>query len=278
MNISQPLKRELFMTTEHFFNKIKAEAEKFEPITLAEMDSVKLMDRMDVKYLIPMNLLPNILADARQYYRLLEINKQRLCPYQTLYYDTEDLRLYHLHQVGKQNRYKVRSRNYVGSDLQFFEVKFKNNRGRTIKKRIKTDGINEPHLANESSEFLTKISPLEPDNLQGIMWVNYTRLTLVSKHNAERLTIDLELTFKNDAKEIQYAQIAIAEIKQEKIGASSILNIFKKHHLKEGSISKYCFGIISLFEGIKQNNFKKHLRRITKTLHQYDSIAANTFA
>ena len=266
------------MTTDHFFNKIKEEVDKFDPITLAEMDDVKLMDRMDVKYLIPMNLLPNILADARQHYRLLEINDQRLCPYQTLYYDTEDLRLYHLHQVGKQNRYKVRSRNYVGSDLQFFEVKFKNNRGRTIKKRIKTDGINESYLANESSEFLTKISPLEPDNLHGIMWVNYTRLTLVSKHNAERLTIDLELTFKNDAKEIQYAQIAIAEIKQEKIGASLILDIFKKHHLKQGSISKYCFGIISLFEGIKQNNFKKHLRRINKTLHQYDSIAANAFA
>lgn len=265
------------MTQAHFFNRIKEEAYKFEAISLAEMEGVKLMDRMDIKYLIPLNLLPGILADAKTHYRLLEINNQRLCPYQTLYYDTEDLRLYHLHQVGKHNRYKVRSRNYVDSDLQFFEVKFKNNRGRTIKKRIKTDGINESHLEDKSSAFLTKISPLEPDNLHGIMWVNYTRLTFVSKNSPERLTIDLELTFKNDTKEVQYAQIAIAEIKQEKIGASPILDIFKKHQLKSGSISKYCFGIISLFEGIKQNNFKKHLRRITKTLHQYDSIAANTF-
>lgn len=266
------------MNTEFFFNRIKQECELFEPITLAEMDGVKLMDRMDTKYIIPMNLLPSILADAKQYYYLLETNNERLCSYQTLYYDTENLALYHLHQVGKENRYKVRSRNYVGSNLQFFEVKFKNNRGRTIKKRIKTDGINEPHLEDESSEFLSKISNLEPDNLQGIMWVNYTRLTLVNKNSPERLTIDLELTFKNDTKEIKYAQIAIAEIKQEKIGASPILDIFKKHHLKEGSISKYCFGIISLFEGIKQNNFKKHLRRISKTLHQYDSIATNAFA
>lgn len=266
------------MTTNFFLEKIFQESASFEPITLAEMDGVKLMDRMDVKYLIPLNFLPEILADAKQFYRLLEIDNQRLCPYQTLYYDTPDLRLYHQHQVGKQNRYKVRSRNYVGSDLQFFEVKFKNNHGRTIKKRIKTNGIKESNLTNESSVFLTKISSLEPDNLTGIMWVNYSRLTLVSKHSTERLTIDLELTFKNDSKEIQYAEIAIAEIKQERIGASAIVDILKKHQLKSGSISKYCFGIISLFEGIKQNNFKKHLRRISKILHQYDSFTTNTFA
>ncbi len=265
------------MNIDFFLEKIKTESELFEPITLAEMDGVKLMDRMDVKYLIPMNLLPDILADAKTHYQLLEINNQRLCPYQTLYYDTQDLSLYHKHQVGKQNRYKVRSRNYVGSDLQFFEVKFKNNRGRTIKKRIKTDGISKV-VKDESLAFLTKISPLDADNLQGVLWVNYSRMTLVNKTSPERLTIDLELTFKNDSKEIQYAQIAIAEIKQERIGASPILNILKKHQLKSGSISKYCFGIISLFEGVKQNNFKKHLKRITKIIHQYDSFTANAFA
>lgn len=268
---------EFTMTTDFFFDRIQEEVALFEPITLAEMEGVKLMDRMDVKYLIPINFLPDILADAKQYYKLLEIDNQRICPYQTLYYDTEDLRLYHQHQVGKQNRYKVRSRNYVGSNLQFFEVKFKNNHGRTIKKRIKTQGINEPYLHDESSAFLSKISPLEPQYLQGVMWVNYSRLTLVSKQSPERLTIDLELTFKNDSKEVQYAQIAIAEIKQEKVGASPILDILKKYQLKSGSISKYCFGIISLFEGVKQNNFKKHLKRISKTLHQYESFTANAY-
>jgi hypothetical protein len=266
------------MNIEFFLSKISEITNDFEPITLTEMDGVKLMDRMDVKYLIPVNILPEILSDAKHHYKLLEVDNQRLCPYQTLYYDTQDLSLYHLHQVGKQNRYKVRSRNYVSSDLQFFEVKFKNNRGRTIKKRIRTNGINEPNLGSKSSDFLSKTSNLSPENLQGIMWVNYTRLTLVSKNTPERLTIDLELTFKNDTKEIQYAQIAIAEIKQEKIGASPIIDILKKHQLKSGSISKYCFGIISLFEGIKQNNFKKHLRRITKTLHQYESFTANALA
>ncbi|AFK02054.1 VTC domain-containing protein [Emticicia oligotrophica DSM 17448] len=266
------------MTTTVFFEKIKKEVQLFDPIALTEMEKVKLMDRVDVKYLIPLNLLPTILADARQHYRLLEINQERICPYQTLYYDTKDLTLYHQHQVGKQNRYKVRSRNYVGSNLQFFEVKLKNNRGRTIKKRIKINGINESYLSDDSSAFLGRISPLNPENLQGIMWVNYSRLTLVSKHTTERLTIDLQLTFKNNSKEVQFAQIAIAEIKQERMGASPILDILKKHHLKSGSISKYCFGIISLFENIKKNNFKKHLRRISKTLLQYESFTANAIA
>lgn len=266
------------MTLTIFFDKIKEEIDRFEPITLAEMEGVKLMDRMDIKYLIPVNLLPKILADARQHYKLLEVDNERLSPYETLYYDTPELTLYHLHQTGKRNRYKVRSRNYVSSDLQFFEVKFKNNRGRTIKKRIKIDGISKPHLEDKSSEFLTRISNLQSENLQGVMWVNYQRMTLVNRTSTERLTIDLELTFKDDNREVKYAKIAIAEVKQEKLGASPILDIFKKYHLKEGSISKYCFGIISLFDGVKQNNFKQHLRRITKTLSQYDAIATNAFA
>eukprot|EP01035_Chromulina_nebulosa_P063846 gene63846-87319_t len=40
---------------------------------------------------------------------------------------------------------------YITNTKQFFEVKFKNNHGRTIKKRIKTNGIDEPYLHAELS-------------------------------------------------------------------------------------------------------------------------------
>lgn len=73
------------MNTESLIDKINEEAWLFEKITLDEMDSVKLMDRMDVKYLIPLNLLPLVLHEAREFYKLLEINNERLCSYETLY-------------------------------------------------------------------------------------------------------------------------------------------------------------------------------------------------
>jgi hypothetical protein len=111
------------MNIDDFLAKINDEACLFEKITLDQMEGVKLMDRIDVKYLIPLHLLPIVLQDAREHYKLLEINNERLCSYETLYYDTEDYQLYHSHQSGRLNRYKVRFRNYVDSNLSFFEIK-----------------------------------------------------------------------------------------------------------------------------------------------------------
>ena len=262
------------MSTEHFFGEIKSLSYSFESISLKEMDNVKLMDRMDVKYVIPLQLVPQILADARDNYRILEINNKRLCDYETLYYDTSDLQLYNSHLLGRTNRYKIRSRKYVASDLKFFEIKFKTNKGRTIKTRIKREEIgSEIDLA--SAEFLEKSTPLLPYSLAGIMWVDYTRLTLVNKHSPERITIDLKLTFRNNATQKSYPEIVIAEIKQEKITGSPFIDIMKKYNLRQGSISKYCFGIISLFEDIKHNRFKPKLHRLNKLINQYDFAPGN---
>src|SRR5690348_13827055 len=118
--------------------KVRHILSEYHPISLKEMDDVKLMDRMDLKFVFSMNELPFILSEVKPYYRSLEASGTRISRYETLYYDTHDFELYNRHHSGKMNRYKVRSRKYVESDLHFFEVKYKNNRGRTIKTRIKT--------------------------------------------------------------------------------------------------------------------------------------------
>lgn len=260
------------MDSNTFLQEVQLQASLFEPITLAEMDGVKLMDRMDVKYLIPLALLPDILREAQPFYKVLEIDQNRLCNYRTLYYDTDDLSLYKAHQNGVLNRYKVRARNYVESSLSFFEVKYKNNKGRTKKTRIKQPEITD-FLENESVDFLKQTTQeILPETLKGILWVNYQRLTLVSKVGAERLTIDLNLTFEFDEQQKVYAAIVIAEVKQEKVGQSPFIDLMRKYRLKQGGISKYCFGIISLYQQIKQNKFKKHLRRVSKILAHHDHL------
>jgi hypothetical protein len=261
------------MNTESLLDKINEEAWLFEKITLDEMDSVKLMDRMDVKYLIPLHLLPNVLNDAREHYKLLEINNERLCHYETLYYDTDDYQLYNSHQSGRLNRYKVRFRNYVGSNLSFFEIKHKNNKGRTLKTRIKQPNNFEEILNNEKAEFLEKTTPLSANMLKGNLMVNYKRMTLVSKASKERLTMDLDLTFIKDQNEVIYNQLVVAEVKQEKLGASPIIDIFKKYNLRSGSISKYCLGVMSTNKEVKHNRFKTKFLHLKKIITQYDSFA-----
>src|SRR4051812_12077582 len=109
---------------------------EFSPITLEEMDEVKLQDRTDTKFVFAAKLLPSILEKLSKDCKVLEVNGIRLSRYETLYYDTDDFLLYNMHQNRRANRYKIRTRKYVESDLNFFEIKFKNNKGRTIKERV----------------------------------------------------------------------------------------------------------------------------------------------
>jgi VTC domain len=263
------------MEIEAFSIAIQDEVNLFEDISLGEMDKVKLMDRVDIKYLIPLCLLPQILAEARNNYHVLEINQERICAYETQYFDEAELSLYQRHQAGFLNRYKVRTRNYVGSNLQFFEVKIKNNKGRTLKKRIRTELHQQAFIKRNELDFLEKHSPFSTQSLKGVLSVYYKRITLVSKHHIERLTIDVELSFQHQAHRKCFPKIVIAEVKQERKGASDFVKIMKKFHIRQGSISKYCFGIISLFDNIKQNRFKPHLLKITKIIKQHDHFATN---
>jgi hypothetical protein len=244
--------------------KIREVLNTYEPITLKEMDNVKLMDRTDTKFVFPVTELPSILEAVRPYYRSLEVSGTRLSKYETLYYDTESLSLYNRHHTGKLNRYKVRSRKYVESDLHFFEVKYKNNRGRTIKDRIKTKAI-ETELSEASAKLLREKTNIDPASLRSTIWVNYSRITLVNKFSSERLTIDVGLHFIVNGRKADLGSIVIAEVKQDKANSlSPIITVMKQKRIKEGSISKYCFGIITMFDQVRKNNFKEKVREIKK--------------
>ena len=244
--------------------KIKETLAGFEPITLEEMDSVKLMDRTDTKFVFNISQLPSILEEIKPYYRSLEVGGTRISKYETLYYDTDDFHLYHRHHSGKMNRYKIRSRKYVESNLHFFEVKYKNNRGRTIKNRIKTKEI-ETQLSEKAMKMLTDNTNIRPESLKAKLWVNYSRITLVNKTSAERLTIDIGLHYITNDKRVNLSQLVIAEVKQDKANSlSPIIKTFLHRRIKEGSMSKYCFGIISVYDEVRKNNFKEKLRHINK--------------
>ena len=238
----------------------------FAPITLQDMDNVKLMDRTDTKYVFTHEQLPEFLEQLKNDYRVLDVKGNRISRYESLYFDTKNFDLYYNHHRGRPNRFKIRFRKYVESELHFFEVKFKNNKGRTIKDRViqsKIDG-----LITDSAETLLKDkTTFLPDNLEAKIWVNYSRITFVNNNSPERVTIDLDLTFKNDEHAKTIHNLVIAEVKQDKAIISTFIKLMKKNHVREGSLSKYCYGIVTLFEKIKHNNFKPNLILLKKILN-----------
>ncbi|WP_162628249.1 polyphosphate polymerase domain-containing protein [Arcticibacterium luteifluviistationis] len=221
------------------------------------------MKRSDTKFILPKKQVLEILNSVLNNYRILEVNKDRVMTYNSLYYDTSQNDFYQWHHNGKINRIKVRIRNYVESKIHFLEIKRKNGKGITHKSRIPIDGFEE-NLSKKSNAFIQEIThgnyKLSP-SLEN----EFNRITLVSTFHKERATIDFNLNFRNNLKNKVYDELAIIEIKQEGINRNSpIYKELKERHILPNSISKYCLGIISLYEDIKYNSFKGKLLQIQK--------------
>jgi hypothetical protein len=237
----------------------------FESISLEEMDNVHLMNRVDIKYTFRDDKLPAFLETLKDHYRVLEVCGCRSSRYESLYFDTPGFYLYHQHHSGRLNRYKIRMRKYVESNLHFFEIKYKNNKGRTLKNRIKQQQVIET-IEGHAGEFVSQHTNLTSENLEPKLWVNYTRITLVHRTLPERVTLDMDLTFKTDSITQEIPNLVIAEVKQDKVSTSAFIRLMRDNFIREGSISKYCFAVASLFRE-KFNNFKSELhlyKKITK--------------
>ena len=235
----------------------------FEHISLAQMDGVKLMNRTDTKYAFSYNKLNLLLKRMQPFYKILEINDQLIHTYKSLYYDTEDRKFYLDHHNNRVNRNKVRFREYVGSNLTFLEIKLKNNKGRTIKKRMKVDCIVK-QLSAEHKEYINKVVGSKI-NLLAQQKINFDRITFVHKKNKERLTIDLDLAFQDDKNKGDLKKTVIAEVKQERMSRSSdFIKIAKELSILPMRLSKYCMSTIELNPKIKSNRFKKKQLYINK--------------
>lgn len=237
----------------------------FQPISLDEMNNVKLLNRMDRKFMFHIRHLNDILALAKPDYYILEIKGKRSARYETTYYDTANYDMYTKHHNGKLNRYKVRFRSYVDSNMNFFEVKFKSNKGRTVKERIRMDDSNWT-LDGKAGRFLEKKTIYKVSDLSPALQVNYSRITLVNRNMAERLTIDFGLNYIHGEKKVGFPNLIIAELKQDRTGESAIMNIMQSKRIQQASMSKYCLGITSSVNNIKTNNFKSKVRYVNQLL------------
>lgn len=237
----------------------------FHPVSLEEMESVRLMNRIDVKYLLHESRVPQILERVADGYQILETSGSRIGTYETVYYDSRRLGFFLDHINGKLNRNKVRTRLYVESDLQFLEVKKKTNTGRTKKYRIRID----PHATGFDDEDIQLVHTHSRTGLAALSPVlvnRFNRITLVDREWTERVTIDLNLQYAGSTRVygVGVPRLAIIEIKRNKFGHSIMADILRNECVKQTGISKYCLGISLIYPGEKVNNYKRKIRIIEK--------------
>ena len=128
----------------------------FDSISLDEMDRVALMDRVDTKYLFGTEQLPTLLQTMTAGYQVLRVEDIRISSYSTLYFDTPRHDFFLQHHNGKLNRHKIRMRKYLLSNTCFLEMKTKNNKGRTTKRRIQIEDFEET-FSPKSVTFLRSV-------------------------------------------------------------------------------------------------------------------------
>jgi hypothetical protein len=229
------------------------------------------MRRKDNKYLFSFQHLSTLLEMVSKDYKVLEIDGFRSQHYHTRYFDTDGREMYHKHHRGLANRHKVRIRKYGSGSLHFLEVKKKNSKGVTTKKRVKTSGMDREVLMKEE-EFLASCSPYAGSIIHAAMENDFRRITLVSHAQTERVTLDygLQFTSKESGEELSLPGIAIAEIKYENHLVGSALHAaLRSLRIKPSRFSKYAIGMALLHSGLKQNRFRSKVRKVYQLNEQY---------
>lgn len=250
----------------------------FAPITLQEMKKVKLMNRIDTKYVIAAQRLKRILADLTERYRLqVQEGDVRLAPYSTLYFDSPQTDFYIMHHNQRAARQKIRIRSYDNSQQHFLEVKNKNNKGRTKKVRRAIpeippeNGINT--LNQEAQDFIIS-KGCKIDATQLLPWLenHFRRITLVNDQMTERLTIDIGLQVCNrqTGQTADLGDFVIIELKRDGNYPSHAASTLFRHRIRKCGFSKYCIGMLLTTPGIKSNRFKEKLRRLEKIKYNND--------
>ena len=156
-------------------------------------------------------------------------------------------------------------RYYLPEDMK---VKIKNNKDRTVKKRLLVNEMNEA-LGEEEKNLVTETIGLPSNQYTPKLNIEFSRITLTDNRFNERLTIDTDLSVLNGTTSKIFDQLVISEIKQKKYNPkSAFIQILRDLNIQEMRFSKYCMGVLHLNDNVKYNRFKPRLLRINKILTQ----------
>lgn len=242
--------------------------ETLDPISLeATNASSGMLKRSESKYVMTDAQLRKVLIELRDRFAVLTIDRRRIFDYRSCYFD-DALRLFHDHQQRRRLRVKVRTREYLDTGDIFFEIKLKERRGATNKKRqpsavfgpTQIDGENLAMLRRYYKELYDKEFTL---TLRPSLIVEYRRFTLVSKAGGERATIDSYVRFRAPGGPVVQVGDDFVIVETKSGGRSIADRVIRDEHIRKASMcSKYCIGVVLTGLSTKYNNFRPMVRRV----------------
>jgi hypothetical protein len=220
------------------------------PISLEDLDARAAMRRrVDTKYVVSRKALVDVLERAADDYRVLEIDRRRAFTYESVYFDTPDLRSFAEHVDDVRPRFKSRSRLYRETGACFFEVKVKDDADTTRKRQCAYDPADHGRVTDEALRFLDETlgelaRQRAPEDLAATLATRYRRVTLAAREGGERVTVDLDVAMESmDDREVALREdLALVETKTD--GETGVVDaLLSSTGCEPTSISKYRLGV-----------------------------------
>jgi hypothetical protein len=249
--------------------RIDADFASFRPISLQALNGkAAMLERLDNKYVVRGEVLRAAAADLAAHFDVLEIDGLRAFTYDTCYFDDPERRSYHDHHQGRRQRMKVRVRRYVDAGLCFVEVKLKDKRGITVKKRLPYDidkygTLDETALAHVRQCHEALYGRPFDRPLEAVLRMSYRRITLVAREGGERMTIDTGIRFQGRTDAVGTEDdVFIVETKSANGHGLADAILRRQHQHPTNGCSKYCVGM-SVTGGVRKfNRFLPALRKL----------------
>jgi hypothetical protein len=251
------------------------------------------MFRNEIKYLIPIELLPKLKNLMKPYIRLDKFAGPPENPDYTvrsIYFDTKDLRYYREKNEGIKKRIKVRIRGYnqpSPDSIVFLELKrkkdnliFKNrypcyykNLDRILNQEIVKEDVPLKQKDSNREKFLYNLLSL---SLKPTVLVIYEREAYHYRFNSDlRITLDKNIRsvkpqnihslYSEEFTVPTFRNHFVLEVKSGSPFPGWILSIIKQMHLQKRSVSKYALSIDSQFKSSPRNmkfGYRNHITNI----------------
>ncbi|CCH77516.1 conserved hypothetical protein [Nostocoides japonicum T1-X7] len=236
-------------------------AERAGPTSLAEVfDAAALQERVDRKYLVRSADLTTLLGPVLTGSRCLEIEGVRQFRYESVYFDTADLRCYRDHVQGRRIRAKVRTRTYADSGECVLEVKRSGSRDLTLKDRMPWDAVRADVIGPEGEAFVAERVPFVAGPWRPAAATSYLRCTFLVGRQ-ERTTVDAGLRFSRGERVVR-ARPAWTLVESKTAGPRGAVDrALAAGGYRPVSASKYCLAVALLEPSVRSNPWHRIMRR-----------------
>lgn len=239
-------------------------------IGLAELEAAAaLLTRRDRKYIVPEAIAERLVVALTDQARVLEIDGRRRFRYESVYFDTPDLRSYLGAARRRPFRYKVRTRAYLDTGRCVLEVKTRDGRGRTVKTQ-RDHALDHRYRLDGVGRELGRAYPLigeQAARLQPALTTRYARSTLLLPAAGVRATLDTDV--RAEAPDGRIAELAgMVIIESKSAGAPSTVDrLLWSMGYRPLRVSKFGTSLAALFPELPSNKW-------TRALHQPWRVSA----